>query len=268
MRWLARSELRYAPANVTAFGNAVRLYGGLVLLAAACLLSSPVILVGGAMMSRPRRRRFARGMIFRIFRHHLAIMEKLGAFRVDLSALDALRDAPAMVIAPNHPSMIDAALVLSRLPDVACIMKAEILQNVLFGSGARMAGYITNHPPRSMLRAAADDLRAGCHLLLFPEGTRTRQLPVNELQRTVGVIARRAGVRVQTVIVETNTAFLGKGWPLWRVPMMPMVYRVRLGQRFDVPEDVDAFTAELEDYFHNELAGARLPTLPANSASR
>ena len=119
-----------------------------------------------------------------------------------------------------------------------------------------------------MLRAAGDSLHAGRHLLLFPEGTRTRQLPINALQRTVGVIARRANVPVQTLIIETNTAFLAKGWPLLRVPAMPMVYRVRLGRRFDPPADIEAFTAGLDAYFHQELVGARLPTLPVNAASR
>lgn len=268
MRWLARSELRYGPARVTALGNAARLYFGMGFFAAMCLVTSVGMLLGGLLTPKMRRRRFARGMVSRMFRVYLGAMARLGSMRLDLSALDALRDAPAMVIAPNHPSMIDAGLVLSRLPDLTCIMKAEILHSVLFGAGARMAGYITNDPPRSMLRAAVDSLQSGSHLLLFPEGTRTLQLPVNALQRTVGVIARRAAVPVQTVIIETSSAFLCKGWPLRRIPAMPMVYTLRLGRRFEPPADVDAFAAELEAYFHSELTGARLPALPVNSASR
>ncbi len=268
MRWLVPSELSLRPPRVAALGSAIRLHAGLVLLAALCLLITPALLAAGLFLRRQRRQRFARFMIFRLFRDYFALMEKTGALQLDLSALDALRHLPAAVIAPNHPSMIDAALVLSRLPDLTCIMKADILHNVLFGSGARMAGYITNDPARKMLRAAADSLRAGSPLLLFPEGTRTRQLPLNELQRTIGVIAKNANAPVQTVIIETSTAFLGKGWPLLRVPAMPMVYRVRLGKRFAPPADATAFSAELEAYFRAELAGARLPVLPAHPASR
>lgn len=268
MRWLIRSDPSWRPARLETMGNALRLYFGLGLLAGMCLLTSAGILAGGLLLPRSRRRPFAKWMIFGMFRLHLAAMGGIGAVRLDLSALDSLRDAPAMVIAPNHPSMIDAALMLSRLPDLTCIMKADILANPLFGSGSRMAGYITSDPPRSMLRAAIDRLRDGHHLLLFPEGTRTMRLPLNRLQRTVGAIARHAAVPVQTVIIETSTAFLGKGWPLWRIPSMPMVYTARLGRRFDPPADADAFTAELEAYFHQELAGARLPVLPAQEGSR
>ena len=257
-----------APAVVARWRHALRLYPGLVALIAMCLLTSAGMLAGSLLMPNARHQRFARGLTSMIFRRYLGAMERLGCLRLDVTALDVLRDAPAMVIAPNHPSMIDAGLVLSRLTNLTCIMKAEILRSLLFGAGARMSGYITNEPPRSMLRAAVSNLQAGSHLLLFPEGTRTQQLPVNALQRTVGVIARRAGVSVQTVIIETTSPFLCKGWPLLRIPSMPMAYTLRLGKRFDPPANVDLFTAQLQDYFRSELCGARLPALPLHPGAR
>ncbi len=267
MRWQAGSELPWRPARATALRNAVRLYAGLLLLAAMCMIT-PAVMAARLLMPRARHPRFVRATISRIFRLHLGLMEKIGCLKLDLSELDALRGQPAVVIAPNHPSLIDAALVLSRLPDLICVMKADILRSPLLGSGARMAGYITNEPVRGLLRAAVDNLQAGRHLLLFPEGTRTRHLPINRLQRTVGVIAKRAGVPVQSVVVEASSAFLGKGWPLLRIPSMPIVYKLRLGRRFEAPTDADAFAAELESYFHCELATARLPALPVRPQSR
>lgn len=250
-------------------GEAARLYAGLGLLALMCVATLVPILAGAVILPRARREPFARRMISTMFRLHLGLMCRMGALRLDLRALDALRDAPGgMLIAPNHPSMIDAALVLSRLPDLTCVMKSDILGNPLFGLGARKGGYIANHPPRSMLRAAVARVREGRHLLLFPEGTRTLQRPLNPLPRTVGVIARHAGVPVQTVIIETRSNFLGKRWPLTRVPSMPLTYTARLGRRFDPPSDADAFTAELEAYFHGELTGASPPAAPSHPASR
>jgi 1-acyl-sn-glycerol-3-phosphate acyltransferase len=92
-------------------------------------------------------------------------------------------------------------------------------------------------------------------LLLFPEGTRTREYPINPLTAGVGLIAKRAAVPVQTLVIETDSPFLSKGWPLFRRPRLPIVYRVRLGKRFDPPENAGAFTAELERYFRRELGG-------------
>jgi len=272
MRPPADSELRLGSARVSdrlsRVGGALRLHAALAGFALACLVTSAAMVLAGLFMRSRERQRFARDVISRFFRLQFRLGTAAGLLRLDLSELDALRDAPPLVIAPNHPSIIDAALLLSRLPDLTCVMKAQILGNPLFGAGARMADYITNDPPRSMLRAASEHLQAGHHLLLFPEGTRTQQLPINTLQRTVGVIARRANAPVQTVHIETNTAFLCKGWPLLRTPRLPMVYRVRLGHRFEPPQDVDVFTAELEAYFRSELAGAQLPALPVDARSR
>ncbi|HCE11082.1 MAG TPA: 1-acyl-sn-glycerol-3-phosphate acyltransferase, partial [Oxalobacteraceae bacterium] len=162
----------------------------------------------------------------------------------------------SLIIAPNHPSLWDVVLIVSRLPDVACIMKAEILGNIFLGGGARLAGYIRNESLRRMLILAIEDLRRGSQLLLFPEGTRTVRRPIGPLKGSIGVIACRAKVPVQTVLIETDSPFLTKGWPVYKMPRLPLTYRVRLGRRFDAPENSAAFMTELEQYFAKELAVA------------
>ena len=91
------------------------------------------------------------------------------------------------------------------------------------------------------------------HLLLFPEGTRTISSPVNPFKGSIALIARQARVPVQTVLIETDSGYLGKGWPLFRKPPMPISYRVRLGRRFDPPQNTHRFMVELEQYFAQEL---------------
>jgi 1-acyl-sn-glycerol-3-phosphate acyltransferase len=133
-------------------------------------------------------------------------------------------------------------------------MKSSVRNNLFLGAGARLARYIANDPPRRMITRAVAELGRGAMVLLFPEGTRTREAPVNALQATVGIIAKHAGVPVQTLLIEQDTAYLSKGWGLFRPVSLPITYRVRLGRRFDPPDDVRAFTLELERYFRTELA--------------
>jgi hypothetical protein len=72
----------------------------------------------------------------------------------------------------------------------------------------------------------------------------------------VGVIAKHAQVPVQMLIIETDSPYLSKGWPLFRVASLPITYRVRLGRRFDPPDNVAAFMQELEQEYTTELASA------------
>ena len=190
------------------------------------------------------------------FRLYIWSLRLMGAYRFDLRALRALRDGPPMVLAPNHPSLIDAVLITAHEPRVACVMKSSLLNNVFLGAGARLARYIRHDPPRRMIHSAIAELDRGGMVLLFPEGTRTTRSPINALQSGVGIIAKGAGVPVQTLIIETDSPCLSKGWPLFRPPAMPITYRVRLGRRFDPPSDVRRFTAELEQYYRQELADA------------
>jgi 1-acyl-sn-glycerol-3-phosphate acyltransferase len=99
-------------------------------------------------------------------------------------------------------------------------------------------------------------LQAGGVLLLFPEGTRTTRAPINSLVGSVGLIAKHANVPVQTLLIETDSPFLSKGWPLFKRPELPITYRVRLGQRFEPPTDVARFTEELDQYYRRALEGA------------
>lgn len=227
----------------------VCLYLGLGFLGLMCLLWLPFAVVLNAVMPATPGRRVGRWVISAAFDLYLRWLTLLGACRFDVSALDALRDSGPLILVANHPCLLDAPMIIARLPNVACIMKASLLNNIFLGAGARLARYICNDPPVGMIRRAVDDVRRGSHLLIFPEGTRSADGRLRAFKSSAAVIAHRAGVPVQALLVESDSAYLSKGWPLFRRPDMPIHYRVRLGQRFDAPDDVRAFTAELERYF-------------------
>jgi 1-acyl-sn-glycerol-3-phosphate acyltransferase len=190
----------------------------------------------------------------RLCRFYVSWLALIKAYRLDLQGTETLGAGPAVILAPNHPSMIDAVLILTCHPHMVCVMKSKLMNNVLLGSGARLARYISNHPPRRMVLDAVTELQRGESLLLFPEGTRTIRAPVNSFTTSAGLIAKRARVAVQTLIVETDSPYLSKGWSPFHCPVMPITYRIRLGRRFEPPEDVRAFDATLEVYFRAQLA--------------
>ena len=196
---------------------------------------------------------FGRNAIGLLFRSYLAMLRATGLMKLDLTALDSLRGESGLIVAPNHPCLLDAVFVISRLPNIACIMKAEIRDSIVLGGGARLAGYIRNDTAGNMVREAARELRAGQQLLVFPEGTRTRKGPVNRFKGGFALIAKQSGTPLQTVFIETNSPFLSKGWPILKKPELPLIYRARLGKRFEVSGNVKSFVSELEAYYRQEL---------------
>lgn len=230
---------------------------GLGALAVICLAWVPLALALHPVLPRRLRVGLGRQVVMRGFQLYVGILRLLCACRFDIEAIDALRDQGPMVIVANHPSLLDAVLITSRLPNAVCVMKADIVDNPLFGAGARFAGYVRNEPPVHMVLRCREALAQGAQVVIFPEGTRTPGYPanpINPLSRTAALIAARAGVPVQTLIVEFSSPYLGKGWPLWRAPSLPLSCRIRLGGRFDAPRDPRVFTSELEAHWRTELA--------------
>ena len=232
---------------------------GFVMLGVECLAWTPFALVLVLLLPPTAARKVGRRAAMGIFRSYLWTMEMLGAWRLDLRSLDALKDEGPLIIAPNHPSLLDAVLIVSRLPNAVCVMKRALLGNFLLGPGARLAHYVRNDSLLRLMTSAREELGQGAQLLLFPEGTRSVGSPIGPITDAVGAVSRHSGVAVQAVLIETDSPFLGKGRSVLARPRLPLTYRIRLGRRFDPPRDVRAFTAELERYFARELAARAVP---------
>lgn len=234
------------------------LYTSLLLLGTLCLSWVPCALLLSIL---PRRagQTVGRFMIMFGLRIYISAQSIIGAYHFDHPhVFDTLRDEirkakQPLIIAANHPAMIDAFIIISRFPDITCIMKASLLKNIFLGAAARLARYVPNHPSLAMVNDAVENLKQGYPLLIFPEGTRSNRWPVGAFQSSIGIIAKRANAAIQTVLIETDNGYLSKGWTLFRCPEFPIHCRIRLGKRFEPQQDVNAGIAELEQYFAHEL---------------
>ncbi|MEO8059259.1 MAG: lysophospholipid acyltransferase family protein [Burkholderiales bacterium] len=236
------------------FVHSVMFYVLLAHLAMMSLTWSLVSLVLYPLLSRENGVIVGRAAISSVYRGFWSCAQVLGLMRIDYEALDVLNDDAGLIIAANHPSMLDAMLVVARVPRGICIMRAGLMQNPFLGAGARLARYIRNDPPRGMIRSAVRNLRAGGQLVLFPEGTRTVAPPINPFRPGMTLMAHMAQVPIQTVIIESASPYLGKGWPIWRTPQFPVVFSARLGQRFAPETDHMALLKRIEVYFAGELS--------------
>jgi 1-acyl-sn-glycerol-3-phosphate acyltransferase len=213
------------------------------------ILFVPYAAVSGRKAYTLLARRFGSQVFVRFIRY----LELTGLARFDLRALDALKDERSIILSPNHPTLLDAVLIASRLNTVTCIMKSKISINPFLGLGARLMNYVPNDSPQAMVKQSVAALEDGGQLLLFPEGTRTVEGNINPLKGAVALVAKKSGRPVQTLLIESNSPFLGKHWPILKRPNFPLHYRVRLGQRFEPMDDKQAFLAQLEEHYRSEV---------------
>lgn len=222
---------------------------GASLLFLSCIARALALLLPQAAAAR-----VGRSSVSFIYRCCWASAERLGLLRVDAHALDALRnETGGLIVAANHPTMLDAMLVVAHLPRSVCVMRAGLMRNVFLGPGARLASYIGNDSGRSMVRESVAALRQGALVVLFPEGTRTSTPPVNAFKPGITLIAKMAQVPIQTVLIRSESPYLRKGWPLLRAPRQVVLIRVTLGERFQASDDRRGALRQIEAYFAREL---------------
>ncbi len=212
------------------------------------LLALPLLLLPGR-WGQP----VGRWVIARVYASTFGAFHRLGMLHCDSSELHALRGERGVLIVANHPSLLDAMLLVSRLPASGCVMKADVMRNPLLSAGARLAGYIPNDKAHTMFRRAVRELRGGTSVVMFPEGTRTRGPGLGPFHPSFALIAHKAKAPIQAVFVETSSAYLGKGWPIWKLPPLPVCYRLRLGERFEPVGDPHALAAQVQQHLEQGL---------------
>lgn len=156
--------------------------------------------------------------VHRAYRFFVAFMERLGLFRTRWIGLERLRAPGAKLLVANHPSLIDAPLLVAVLCQADCVVSEAWFDHPLMARTARAAGYLNAADGPALLQACAERLRAGRSVLFFPEGTRSPEHGLRRLRRGAAHVALAAGVPIVPISIQCRPRLLTKGRPFWDVP--------------------------------------------------
>jgi 1-acyl-sn-glycerol-3-phosphate acyltransferase len=198
---------------------------------------------------------FGQRLIRGLFNGWLQVSSRIGIFDIRFPEAEKLRDLRATVLAPNHPSLIDAVILLSIVPNTVCIMRANLIESPFLGGAARLAGFVPNDKGPALVRHGIEKIRAGENLLIFPEGTRTEAQAINSFKHGFALIAKKTGAPIQTIFIEREGRYLSKGMALLSFGRPPFRFRLHLGELFRAAPDETAqqLSGRLERYFREHL---------------
>ncbi len=181
-----------------------------------------------------RRVRVTQAVIHRTFRFFVRMLELLGIIRLEVRGLETLRDGEGRMIIANHPTLLDVVILMSLIPHVQCIVKAELWRHRYLGGVMRWAGYIRNDlEPEALLDECQAAMAAGKDLIIFPEGTRSRPGESLQFRRGFANIALLAAAQIQLVTIDCQPLMLSKGDPWWKIPTRRSHFRILVGDRLD-----------------------------------
>lgn len=126
------------------------------------------------------------------------------------------KDEPRIFMA-NHTSYFDIFALLSTLPvDFKFIVKQELMRLPIFGLAMRRAGYIgiERDDPRKALKSmqvAAERIRNGASVLIFPEGTRSEDGRLQSFKPGGFHLAIRSSCDIVPVAITGSRDIVPKG---------------------------------------------------------
>ncbi|MBN2577088.1 MAG: 1-acyl-sn-glycerol-3-phosphate acyltransferase [Deltaproteobacteria bacterium] len=149
-----------------------------------------VFLVAGLVLAR-------RGLAWSLGSYSRGFFALLGLLvprsRLQVPHRSALRRTRGSVVVCNHISFLDPLLLLSLLPRVITIVRPDFFAVPIFGWLLRGAGFLgpdLYDEGQAWVERVARHLREGGNLLIFPEGTRSRDGSLAPFKKGAFYLAR------------------------------------------------------------------------------
>jgi 1-acyl-sn-glycerol-3-phosphate acyltransferase len=118
----------------------------------------------------------------------------------------------------NHVSNLDPPILLPMLPmPVAVVLKSSLMKIPLLGYAMKLAGYIpverqgNVESAKESAEIAKRTLASGCHILSFPEGTRSRDGRLQPFKKGAFYMAEDSGAPIVPVSISGTESMMKKG---------------------------------------------------------
>lgn len=165
--------------------------------------------------------------------------------KVTVKGMSNIDPSAPYIYMPNHQSNFDIPVLLGHLKiQFRWLAKMELLKIPIFGRAMRKAGYISiNRYNRQAafesLKVAADRIKSGVSVLIFPEGTRSLDGNIRSFKKGGFVLAIDSGIPIVPVVITGTRAIMPRG----KLRIHPGHVRMVIHQ----PIDTSTYTRETKE---------------------
>ncbi|MFA5834997.1 MAG: lysophospholipid acyltransferase family protein [Bacteroidota bacterium] len=135
---------------------------------------------------------------------------------VTVKGLEKIDPYGNYILVSNHASMFDIPVMMNTFPHIRIMFKKELSYVPIWGWALRWGYHIMVDRSKGTeamksLDRAANDIRSGGQVLLFAEGTRTRDGKLLPFKRGAFSLAAKSGVPLIPVTINGSFKILPKG---------------------------------------------------------
>ncbi len=137
--------------------------------------------------------------------------------KVSVTGLSNIDRSKSYIYMSNHQSNFDIPVLLGHLKvQFRWLAKMELFKIPIFGHAMRKAGYISidrnkRESAFESLKNAARKIKSGVSVLIFPEGTRSRDGKIRPFKKGGFVLAIDSGAPIVPIVISGTRSIMTKG---------------------------------------------------------
>jgi len=169
----------------------------------------------------------------------------VSGIKVTIKGFEKLNSTQSYIYMANHQSNFDIPVLLGKLPvQFRWLAKAELFQIPIFGRAMRGCEYISiDRSNRKMafksLAIAAQIIRNGASVMIFPEGTRSTDGNIKNFKKGGFILSVDAGVPIVPIIIRGTWSIM----PKTRLRIEPAPVMIKICD----PIETRSFTRKTKD---------------------
>jgi 1-acyl-sn-glycerol-3-phosphate acyltransferase len=160
---------------------------------------------------------------------------RAAGIRVEVTGLEHVPMGQSCIFMSNHVSNLDPPVMIWALPGrCSVLLKKELTKIPILGTAMLMAKFIPvergsrRDAAQASVLAAADALRSGLHILVYPEGTRSRDGRLSTFKKGPFFLAQQTNAPIIPIAISGTERMMRKGSAaitpgLARVQLLPAI---------------------------------------------
>ncbi len=143
---------------------------------------------------------------------------RAAGIKIEISGLENIPAGRSCIFMSNHVSNLDPPVVLPLLPGRSSVLlKQELMSIPILGRAMRMAKFVPvargsrRDAAQASVEAAADALRSGLHILVYPEGTRSRDGRLSTFKKGPFFLAQETQAPIIPIALSGTQTMMHKG---------------------------------------------------------
>jgi 1-acyl-sn-glycerol-3-phosphate acyltransferase len=160
---------------------------------------------------------------------------RAAGIKIEMTGLENIPPGRSCIFMSNHVSNLDPPVVLPLLPGRSSVLLKKELMNIpILGKAMRLAKFVPverghrRDAAQASVEAAADALRSGLHILVYPEGTRSRDGRLSTFKKGPFFLAQETQAPIVPIALSGTQTMMHKGSyaivpGLARIQMLPAV---------------------------------------------